>query len=84
MCRADIASDARQPLARVLADMAGALAAQSGVPASDVHIGPVDFGEDDIPCSGSCWADDGDAECPCGVGTEDGTSPRPGWEWTDR
>lgn len=44
MCRADIAPDARQPLARVLSDIAAALAAQDGVPASDVRIGPVDFG----------------------------------------
>jgi hypothetical protein len=46
MCRADIAPDACQPLAQLLADMARALAEQAGVPAADVRIGPVDFGPD--------------------------------------
>lgn len=45
MCRADIAPAARPLLGQILAGMATALADESGVPASEVRIGPVDFGE---------------------------------------
>lgn len=45
MCRADITPAARPLLGQILAHMAGALAQQAGVPAADVRIGPVDFGE---------------------------------------
>lgn len=53
MCRADIAPDAQQPLAHLLADMARALADQTGVPADDVRIGPVDFGPKPAPIGAS-------------------------------
>lgn len=45
MCRADIAPAVRGLLGQILAGMATALADESGVPASEVRIGPVDFGE---------------------------------------
>lgn len=45
MCRADIAPAARPLLGQILGDMAAALADQAGVPASEVRIGPVDFGD---------------------------------------
>lgn len=46
MCRADIAPDARPLLGQILGDMAQRLADQAGVPAGDVVIGPVDFGDE--------------------------------------
>lgn len=45
MCRADIAPDALGLLGQILGDMAQQLADVSGVPASQVLIGPVDFGD---------------------------------------
>lgn len=45
MCRVDIAPAARPLLGQILADMAQELADQSGVPADQVRIGPVDFGD---------------------------------------
>lgn len=44
MCRSDIDTEAQKPLARLLWDMARALAAEFDVDAEDVRIGPVDFG----------------------------------------
>lgn len=44
MCRADVAPAAEAPLARLLVDMAAALAQQLGHNPADVRIGPVDFG----------------------------------------
>ena len=46
MCRADIAPDARPLLGRILGDMAQRLADELDVPASEVVIGPVDFGDE--------------------------------------
>jgi hypothetical protein len=46
MCRSDIASTARPLLGRILGDMAQRLADEHGVLASEVVIGPVDFGDD--------------------------------------
>ena len=46
MCRADIAPAARGLLGQILGDMAQQLADQAGVPARDVLIGPVDFGDE--------------------------------------
>lgn len=37
--------------------------------------------DDRIPCGESCWAEDGDGECVCGVGTEDGTRPAAAYDW---
>lgn len=45
MCRADIAPGARGLLGELLGTMARSLADESGVPAADVIIGPVDFGD---------------------------------------
>lgn len=45
MCRADIAPTARGLLGQLLGDMATALADESGTPADQVRIGPVDFGD---------------------------------------
>jgi len=45
MCRSDITAAARPLLGRILGDMATALAQQAGVPAEQVRIGPVDFGD---------------------------------------
>lgn len=47
MCRSDITPNARPRLGQLLADLAAALAAEAGVPAGDVRIGPVDFGDID-------------------------------------
>lgn len=44
MCRADVAPEAQAPLARLLVDMAAALAELEGLDPADVRIGPVDFG----------------------------------------
>lgn len=44
MCRADIAPNAATRVAQLLGAMATALAERDGIPASDVRIGPVDFG----------------------------------------
>jgi hypothetical protein len=46
MCRSDIHADARPLLGQLLGDMATALAHESGVPADQVLIGPVDFGDE--------------------------------------
>ena len=46
MCRADIAPDARPLLGQILGDMAQRLADRAGVPADQVVIGPVDFGDE--------------------------------------
>jgi hypothetical protein len=39
-------------LAAVMRDISAALAAEMGVPVSDVRIGPVDFGSDSPDCPG--------------------------------
>lgn len=44
MCRADVAPAAQAPLARLLVDMAHALAEQEDLDPASVRIGPVDFG----------------------------------------
>lgn len=44
MCRADVDQAAAQPLARILDDIAHALADQAGIDRAAVLIGPVDLG----------------------------------------
>jgi len=49
MCRADVVEDAQRAVAALLVHMAGVLADQAGVPASEVTIGPVDLGPEPAP-----------------------------------
>lgn len=46
MCRADVSPDAEVFLARVIDDMAHAIAEIEGVDRRRINIGPVDFGPD--------------------------------------
>ncbi len=45
MCRADLAPNVQEPVARLLNDIAAALALEAGVDPKSVRIGPIDFGE---------------------------------------
>lgn len=57
MCRADLSPVAAVPLARLLTDMAAALADLEGTDPAAVRIGPVDFGPDNYEAITTRWKD---------------------------